>query len=440
VKSWSYHPSFSGGEYAYLYCQDEINKFCPDSSKDDWKLVNDKMKAYFKSFSNAKINLDDNCIFDMIPNKFLMTYYEVKTKIVEHILNTVAKPKDYDYLVKLSEVLWDIKNRPLNVMFDSVAPDSVPGLKVRTLTGNIAIYINFMSVKYFPLTTVAMMINCAPILTLILVGPILDEKVKDAWNNNAEFYLHTKNRLDYIKNKSPNTRITLLDTSKSILDSLLNNLNNDWVNTKNDVFNATGAFQFNPLYFIELRKRLDKLKRVAYVIGIDKPKLLIENNNLYLFFIDKTVGIVSLQENINEYSNITTVLFYWDVESCDLMCKQAHTIFKIIKNDINLKKIWQSADINIRRRLQEILLRNVIYTTWDNNWFQVNKTIQDWNCEWDYWFTQGMSDSKEYAIWLDGLKTLKPKISNFIDYDVDGSIKGTKHYLSKFYYIGSMEN
>ncbi len=65
-----------------------------------------------------------------------------------------------------------------NVMFDSVAPDSVPGLAVRTLTGNVAIFINFMSVKYFPLTTVAMMINCAPILTLILVGPILDEKVK----------------------------------------------------------------------------------------------------------------------------------------------------------------------------------------------------------------------------------------------------------------------
>jgi drug/metabolite transporter (DMT)-like permease len=65
-----------------------------------------------------------------------------------------------------------------NVMFDSVKSDSVPGLVVRTLTGNVAIFINFMSVKYFPLTTVAMMINCAPILTLILVVPILDEKVK----------------------------------------------------------------------------------------------------------------------------------------------------------------------------------------------------------------------------------------------------------------------
>jgi hypothetical protein len=48
-----------------------------------------------------------------------------------------------------------------------------------------------------------------------------------------------------------------------------------------------------------------------------------------------------------------------------------------------------------------------------------------------------MSDSKEYAIWLNGLKALKPKISNFIEYDKDGSIKGTKNYISKFYYIGS---
>jgi hypothetical protein len=266
-----------------------------------------------------------------------------------------------------------------------------------------------------------------------------DVKVKDAWNNNAEFGLHTKHRLDYIKNKSPNTRITLLDTSKSILDSLLNNLNVDWVNTRNDVFNATGAFQFNPLYFSELRKRLDKSNRIAYIIGIDKPKLIIQDDKLYLYFIDKTTGIVSIQEDINEYSNITNVMFYWSPDTCDLLCKQSHTVLKYLKSNSTIKKIWQSSDMAIRRKVQEMLLRNIIYTTWDNNWFQVNKTMQDWNCEWDYWFTQGMSDSKEYAIWLDGLKALKPKISNFIDYDTNGSIKGTKHYMSKFYYIGSFK-
>ena len=105
-----------------------------------------------------------------------------------------------------------------------------------------------------------------------------------------------------------------------------------------------------------------------------------------------------------------------------------------------MKEIWKSTDVFVIRKTQEVLLRNIVYTTWDSNWFQTNKTLQDWNCEWDYWFTKGMSDSKEYAIWLDGLRNLKPKISNFIEYNRDGSIKGTRYYLSKLYYIGSMEN
>jgi hypothetical protein len=138
VKSWNYHPAFQSGHYAYLYCQDEINKFCPSEVKDDWKLVNDKMKAYFKSFSNAKINLDDNCVFDMIPNKFLITYYEVKTKIVEHILKTITKPKDYDYLVKLSEVLWQIKSKPLNIILDGIEDK-----KIIQKYSNISKFINY---------------------------------------------------------------------------------------------------------------------------------------------------------------------------------------------------------------------------------------------------------------------------------------------------------
>jgi len=34
-----------------------------------------------------------------------------------------------------------------------------------------------MAVKYFDLTTVAMVVNCAPLLTVVLAGPILGEKI-----------------------------------------------------------------------------------------------------------------------------------------------------------------------------------------------------------------------------------------------------------------------
>jgi len=63
------------------------------------------------------------------------------------------------------------------IMYDSVDAASVPPLATRVITGNFAIFVNFMSVKFFKLTMVAMVINCAPLVTLFLAGPILKEKV-----------------------------------------------------------------------------------------------------------------------------------------------------------------------------------------------------------------------------------------------------------------------
>jgi drug/metabolite transporter (DMT)-like permease len=62
------------------------------------------------------------------------------------------------------------------VMYDSVDAASIPPLATRVITGNVAIFVNFMAVKFFKLTMVAMAINCAPLVTLILAGPILKEK------------------------------------------------------------------------------------------------------------------------------------------------------------------------------------------------------------------------------------------------------------------------
>jgi drug/metabolite transporter (DMT)-like permease len=58
-------------------------------------------------------------------------------------------------------------------MIDEISPDTIPHLAVRIITGNFAIFVNFMSVKYFALTVVAMIINTAPLLTVFLAGPIL---------------------------------------------------------------------------------------------------------------------------------------------------------------------------------------------------------------------------------------------------------------------------
>lgn len=265
---------------------------------------------------------------------------------------------------------------------------------------------------------------------------VCDKDVKETWNNNAEFHLHTTHRLNYIRNKSPKTKISVLDTSKSIIDGLLNGNDANWVETKNDVFNVTGAFQFNPLFFSEVRKRFDGLGRVAYVLGIEKPRLTIRDNKLYLYFIDKASSIAPVKDSITQYSNITPVLFYWSPDTRAMLAKQAHTVFKYIKSHPIAKQLWQSNDFNIIRRVQEEFLKYIIYTTWDSRWFQVKKTTNDWDSELDYWFTRGWSDTNEYAIWRDGLMNLLPRIKNFVAID-RGVLRGTKPCLSKLHYIGS---
>lgn len=266
---------------------------------------------------------------------------------------------------------------------------------------------------------------------------VKDVRVKDTWNNNAEFYLHTADRLNYIRNKSPKTKISLLDTSRNIIDGLLNNSDANWVEGKNDVFNVTGAFQYNPLFFADVRKRFDGLGKVAYVIGIEKPKLMIKHQKLYMYFIDKGASIAPVKDSITQYSNITPVLFYWSPNTRQLLAKQAHTVLKYINTHPIAKKVWESTDYKVIRRVQEDLLKNMIYTTWNPEWFQVKKTTNDWDSELDYWFTRGWSNSKEYHIWKDGLANLIPRISNFINRGDDG-VRGTVPCYSKFYFIGNL--
>ena len=69
-------------------------------------------------------------------------------------------------------------NRNLKqVMWDDISRDQWWPLVARTVQGNMTIYINFTSIKFFSLTLVAMINNFAPLFTVVLAFFILSEKV-----------------------------------------------------------------------------------------------------------------------------------------------------------------------------------------------------------------------------------------------------------------------
>lgn len=103
-------------EYAYIYAQGKsIDDICPSHLKEEWEHKKNKLKAYHRSFLEAKVSLEDNCFFDLVPSQFLMELCEVKVKIIDSIFRTVEKPSNYDLLLNTEKILNQISNRSLNL-------------------------------------------------------------------------------------------------------------------------------------------------------------------------------------------------------------------------------------------------------------------------------------------------------------------------------------
>jgi len=90
---------------------------CPDNIKDKWEDINKKLKAFLISFSEAGVSLHDNCFFDLVPERFLLEYCDLKNKITENVIDTYDKPQNYQFLLELTRVLESIKYQKLNLNF-----------------------------------------------------------------------------------------------------------------------------------------------------------------------------------------------------------------------------------------------------------------------------------------------------------------------------------
>jgi len=91
---WTYNSAlkdYSDIQYVSLYCEGKtITEVCPDYLRNDWTKLNERFKAFFKSFHTAKINLEENCFYDMVPMSFLIDYFDTKVKIIEHVVKLLS--------------------------------------------------------------------------------------------------------------------------------------------------------------------------------------------------------------------------------------------------------------------------------------------------------------------------------------------------------------
>ena len=121
--TWEYTPHFSDSkiEYAKIWANGRsLSEVCPEHLKEEWAEVCSQATAFLASFKEAKINLDDICLYDSIPKKFLIRYCKLKNNICEWVFEHYKKPKNYDFLLNLIKFTERTKDQSLNLRTENL--------------------------------------------------------------------------------------------------------------------------------------------------------------------------------------------------------------------------------------------------------------------------------------------------------------------------------
>jgi len=267
---------------------------------------------------------------------------------------------------------------------------------------------------------------------------ILDNTITQAFNQNAEYELHVRARLQWIKDNMPETRVTFVDSSRDII-KFFQTTDESWVlNNSREPLNPAVLQRFNYLNLKEINLRVDRNKNIGIIIGVDKPRIEIQENKLHFYLLDSLSNITPIAPHFKDYDNTTIEYFYWAPESCAMLAKQCHTVFKFLDNNRPYRTIFNRQRDWTQRNFQEQFLRQILYsTTWDNSWFQIRKPINDWDCEMDNWFIDQFENKKPGNTWSAGLRYLEQTLdkSHF-----KTNTRGLRGFESPHYYVGTFSN
>jgi len=268
---------------------------------------------------------------------------------------------------------------------------------------------------------------------------VLNPSIRASWNFAAEHQLQAVPRLRYIRDNLPKTVITELDVSSIVLDRMRTAFDDvDWVLSRNDHLSVGQLFRYNYFHFSEMRKKLDKNRNTVVIVGIDKPRCYIDQeSNFYTTFIDGIANMTTINDFNNEYTNVRTELFYWSKDAMPIACKQAHVIKRWLEANPKSQSAWKGLNISRSRLIQERLMRSLLYSNWDNNWFQANKSTSFWQTEFDTWFHNRTDLAREQELWRKGVEYMCSMLGDQIMYK-DGLPSGLKQFI-KPYLIGQIK-
>lgn len=169
--TWKYSPhleKYGNKEYASLYTNGEtIQNICPDFLREEWEDASNKMKAHLRALKIAKVDMRNNCIWDMVPERDIKELCEVKNRVTEYVLENYERPTNYDHLLEVAKLLDSIKTQRVNM---EIAPQWLVSSDktIRNMSNLMRTSAPFVNYNQFGTRTGRLTTNkgCFPILTL----------------------------------------------------------------------------------------------------------------------------------------------------------------------------------------------------------------------------------------------------------------------------------
>jgi hypothetical protein len=230
---------------------------------------------------------------------------------------------------------------------------------------------------------------------------------KEKGLQNLEIQLVAAPYVKQLQKKWPNLKVDVFENSNNIKQMYLLDKNYDWLKTGNNGISPTRIAK--SLIHKENRSSLTstlKKKKIGYVWGFDKPRIICNNNAWYLHFVDAVGG-----RNSGISENSKDEYFYWSPNAIKILAKQAHTFKRFIEADPVRNTWFKSLSLNKFPFSQyNDFIKPIIYpTTYKPDLFTVKKASLIFP-ETSDWFYD--DEDLSFKIYKDGINLLKSKLDN----------------------------
>ena len=270
-----------------------------------------------------------------------------------------------------------------------------------------------------------------------------EEKIIESvgWSRDPGYYTReiiniAKPMLEELQ-KYQKFKVTIWDWTDKIIDTL---------NNKSEWFWDVGT-RFAPdavprQYLHEVFRHNDRYegrgKKVAFIFGVDKPRLFRDDHQVYFAFIDTmlTTGVGNTSDIHNRYWE-NDEYFYWSPNLPQLVVKQAHLIYNYLKriNQLNtLTHLGTKASFHVSDYYQ--MIHPIIYPSWNTQTWQIKKPTSSVRDEVGKWFFD-LAPAETQKKWTEGIQEMERQVGQrwFNNQTVHDGLIGS---YSKFYAVGPL--